>query len=1090
MQVTNDERRPSGFNLVEWSVRHPYIILSFFLATLVLGVLAIGYFMPKRFMPYVESPMLGIITEMPGLSAEEMETYFSSPIEQRMVHIKNVRYIRSTSQDGFSIVVLEFPYGTDMDKAQLEVQALLDNVLGDLPGVDANRKPPWVLQIDPLNVPVLTLSLTGDPERGWDLARLRDFADNEVINRFKAASRSVWSVAPFGGYRRQLQVNVDREKLYAQGLSILDVRNAIDQYNVAAPAGLVTSDELEPIFRVNTLAHSAKVVASYPLKVVGDQVVRVGDVAEVSDTYIEERSAFHHFTGDGVKKGIAINVLQNPDASSPRTIEAVMKTVRQLEKENPGIKFDVAYDNAGFVDILFGNMVWKLIIAIVLTGIAVLFFLGEVRGTIIALTAIPVSLALSLMAMAGMGMSLNSSTLIGLLIAIGRLVDDAIIDIHAVERHMRMGKDRVTATIDGIGEVRRSVFAATIVLIIALAPLMVSGGITQLMFIGLCWPIVFGLIFSYFVSITLTAVLCSQFLQEPHLRRETWFSRVALQPFERFLTRMERGYERLIRSMLRNPVGNFLRIGVTIILGFTFYYFIGSEMMPLADVGQASMQMEMQPGTPFKRTEEAVRQLEQIMKEEGGRQGWIQSAAIEIGTEGGPGMTGGTYFTGYGMKFVNGASAMITFSDKDSGRPDVWKIMDRIHDRAMREIKGIRRIQLKEMGADVMATALAPVALVIYGKDLALLDQIAKETLKIAKEQVPDMAQPFLSWEMSQPTYTLVVDQEKAARHGLTPATIAMQAYYALRGGFTNELYRLPNKRPMTVRVRYQDDERMEVSDLEGMYLTGAGGEQVPLLEVVRLERRAAPTMIEHDQLRRVVSIGGYYRHGGRPSMDLTMDLQMRAMAQVNWPPGYGIEARGDMTQMMDSFRIMLYGLALAIVLMYLILVAQFGGFLQPFQMIFSIPLELSGVFLMLFLMHQHFSTVSILGVIVLSGMDIVTAILIIDLILRMRESGLPRNEAIARAAPERLRPILMTSLITIFVMAHVAFFPKTGLDAYQPLGTTIIGGLIVGTTLSLLDIPVMHAMIDDLSRWFRVHILRQDPKTLPPVEVTNETDP
>jgi HAE1 family hydrophobic/amphiphilic exporter-1 len=271
------------------------------------------------------------------------------------------------------------------------------------------------------------------------------------------------------------------------------------------------------------------------------------------------------------------------------------------------------------------------------------------------------------------------------------------------------------------------------------------------------------------------------------------------------------------------------------------------------------------------------------------------------------------------------------------------------------------------------------------------------------------------------------------------------------------------------------------------MFITSPTGEQVPLLDLVRLERRAAPTMIEHDQLRRVVSIGGYYRLDSRPSMDLTMDLQMRAMAQINWPPGYGIEARGDMTQMMDSFRIMLYGLAIALVLMYLILAAQFGGFLQPLQMIFSIPLELSGVFLLLYLMHQHFSTVSILGVIVLSGMDIVTAILIIDLILRFRESGVPRNEAIARAAPERLRPILMTSLITIFVMGQVAFHPKTGLDAYQPLGTTIIGGLVVGTVLSLLDIPVMHAVVDDIGRWFQVRILKRDPSTLPPVEVNHE---
>jgi HAE1 family hydrophobic/amphiphilic exporter-1 len=249
-----------------------------------------------------------------------------------------------------------------------------------------------------------------------------------------------------------------------------------------------------------------------------------------------------------------------------------------------------------------------------------------------------------------------------------------------------------------------------------------------------------------------------------------------------------------------------------------------------------------------------------------------------------------------------------------------------------------------------------------------------------------------------------------------------------------------------------------------------------------------APSMITHDQLRRTINIGGYYRKDGRPSMDVAMDLQMKAQAEMNWPPGYGIEARGDMTQMMGSFRVMIYGLGIALVLMYLILVAQFGGFLQPFQMLFSLPLELSGVFFMLWLTHQAFSTVSILGVIILSGMDIVAAILIIDQILRLRHEGLPRNEAIAKAAPQRLRPILMTSLITMVVMSGVAFWPKTGLDAYQPLGSVVIGGLLVGTILSLLDIPVMHAIVDDIARWLRVKLLRVDKRSLPPVEAHENT--
>lgn len=1091
MKTHEEGQSQSGFNIVRWSVDNPYVVVSFFIAMLVLGYLAIGSYMPRRFMPYVESPMLGIVTESPGLSAEEMETYFSSPIEQRMVSVPNVRYIRSVSQDGFSMVVLEYPFGSNMQKAQVDVQSLLNVVQADLPATGSNLKPSWILKVDPLNLPVLSLSLTGDKDKGWTLPRLRELADNELINRFKTAHRNIYTVSSFGGYRRQMQVRVDRDKLKTYGLSILDLRDTLDKYNVAKSAGLLTSDTQEPVLRVDTLASSAEMVGEYPVKTIGGQVVRVKDVALVKDTVIEPRSSYHHLHGDKVDDAIVVNVLQNPDASSPVTIDAVMKTSKALEKEFPGIHLNVAYNNAGFVDVLFSNMKDELIWAVVLTGVCVLFFLGEWRGTVIALTAIPVSLAMSLLAMAPLGMSLNSSTLVGLLIAIGRLVDDAIIDIHAVERHLRMGKSRRQATIDGITEVRRSVLAATIVLIIALVPLMLSGGLTQLMFVGLGLPIIFGLVFSFIVSMTLTSVLCSRFMTLPESRPKTWFSRLFLAPFEGKLVALEHGYERVIRWLLKHRFANFVRIGLTVFAGFTLYYFIGSEMMPLGDVGQASLQMEMQPGTPFSGTEKATRQLEKIIIDEGGRQGWITHASIELGVEGGPGMTtGGAYFTGYQMSQVNGVSAMLSLTDKDSGRPDVWKIADRIYARAMKEIPGIRRVQIKEMGADVMATSLAPVALIVYGKDLGIIDKLGHQVMELARTKAlnprtkrPDIAQPFLSWEMTKPTYTVVVDQDKAAAHGLSPTSISEQAYYALRGGFPMEFYRIPNKRPTTIQVRFKEDQRQDLSSLEGMFLTGKDGQQVPLLELVHLEKRMAPSAIEHDQLRRVVSFNGYYRKDGRPSMDVMMDVQMRALADLNWPPGYGLEARGDMTQMLDSFRVMITGLVVALVLMYLILVAQFGGFLQPLQMMFSLPLELSGVFFMLWVMHQAFSTVSLLGVIVLSGMDIVTAILMIDLILQYRKSGMPRNEAVAKASPQRLRPILMTALITIFVMAQVAFAPKSGLDAYQPLGTVIIGGLVVGTVLSLLDIPIMHTVVDDLVRWIQVHVFKVDPATLPPVE-------
>lgn len=1103
----------------QWSIEHPYAVIAFYTATIGLAWLVVMHTLPRRFAPYVESPMVGIVTMMPGLSAKEMELQVSNPIEQQMIHVKGLRYIRSNSQNGFSIVTLEFPYGTNMQKALVDVQALMNVTQSNLPTTGANMKPSWVVPIDPLNLPILTLSLHGDAKQGWDPARVREFADNTAINRLKGVP-NVYSVVPFGGYRRQLQALVDRSKLSAYGLSILDVKRGIDRFNVARPAGTLTDGPREGIVRVDTRARSAHEVSDYPIATVsgssssasaiaptssgdgmsgGDaaatapllsgaapststpqspRVVRVRDVARVVDTQWERRSGYHYLKHDPglppvVIPSIEVSVIQDPGASSATVVPAVMAVVKQLEAENPGLHFETSYDNAHFVNILFNNVWVELATAILLTGIAVLLFLGEWRGTLIALITLPTSLALAVLLMAPFGMTFNSGTLIGLLLSIGRLVDDSIIDIHAVERHLRMGKDPKTATIDGIAEVRVAVIASTLMIVIALLPLLFSGGITELMFKELVWPLIFGLLASMLVSFTLTALLCANLLR-PASDRDAERKRpllrllyLVLDPFQRWLDRLESGYGRAIQWMLQHRFANFTRVLATLILGMTFYYFIGSEMMPLADVGQASGVLEMAPGTSYAGTEVAVGRLERILA----KYPELEKASLEIGTES-MFESYSPYYTGYQMPQVNGAAVMLTFSDKDSRKRTIFQIIDAVQKEALATIPGIRRLQIKEMGSDVMATAAAPIHLNLYGPDLRTLDQLARQAQAVAK-RMPEMVQPATTWSVGLPDAQIQVDFQRAQEVNLSPDSIAQQAYYALGGGLTDEFYRLPNLRQNTIQVRYEPSDRRTGEDLENLTLSTPSGRQIPLKSVASVVHDNAPTVIEHDGLKRVIGLTGYYRSDKLPSMDVVMNLISNIysgndrlhIAPVNFPPGYGMEVRGDMKEMMDSFRRMIAGLALALGLMYLVLVVQFRGFLQPLQMIASLPLELAGVFIALWLAHQSFSTVSLLGMIVLTGMDITTAVLLIDTVMKYRDRGVPRDEALIRACPQRLRPILMTSGITLITMLPVALAPRTGMDAYQPLATAVVGGLILGTVLSLFDIPIMHTYMDDATR-------------------------
>lgn len=1047
-------RQTRKVGMIQWSVEHPYVIIAFYLGILLLFASALRY-LPLRMMPYIRSPLIAVITMAPGMGPREVETYISKPIEERLDVLRGVRYIRSTSQPNLSMVSLEFWYGQDMDKSLVDTLTLMQTAQGDLPYDPANLKPSWVIPIDPLNIPVLVLSMKG---KGWDPIALRQLAENDVVKRLKSA-KGVESVEIFGGLKRQAQVIVDRRKLAAYGLSLLTIKKSIDGQNVDRASGRLTTLSDETQVRTPSRALQAGDMADYT---VGSSknggVVYLKDVAQIKDTY-QERRSMYRYNGD---EAIAVKVIQNPTGSSPETIANVMKEIDQLKEENPGLSFDVAFDYSHFVKIIRHNTFEELLIGILLTGLVVSLFLGEWRGTLISLVTIPTSLGIAMLLMLPLGLSLNSSTLIGLLLAIGRLVDDSIIDLHSIQRHLKMGKPPKQAAIEGTSEVRVAVIASTFMICLALLPLPFSGGLTQEMFKGIVWPFIFSLLASLLVSLTLTPLLAA-YLYRPYDPKVVDPVLRLVGPFHRFLDKLENRYKGILGWSLQNRL-----LVVAVIAAFTLsalflYPYIGSEMMPPADVGQAYLTVEAWPGTSFAKTAQMANQVEAILK----KHPEIQKVSLEIGNEMGIGTATGTYFTGYGMGEVNNIMAMVTFSDKEERHRMIWQVMDGVYNETMTTIPGIRRMSFKEMGADVMAGPRAPIETLIYGKELPYLSWLAEETKKLVSKN-PDLVQVSTSWSNTQPVYRLYVDHRRAQQLGVSPEEIAMQAYYGLNGGLAFEFFNPPLVRHDTVLIRYNQGDRRNGLNLADLIIQAPNGHQAPLKNLARIEQGYEPSLIEHDGLRRSISVLGYYRKGGPGSMNLTMDMMMKSLLNLPYPPAYGAEQRGDMTQMMDSFTRLLRGLALAILFIYLSLVAQFRSLTQPFTMLMAIPLELFGAFLALILAHQTFSTVSILGFIVLNGMDVTASILLIDLVMHLRQNGVERNEAIQQAGPIRLRPILMTVFITLVVLAPVALFPKTGMDAYAPLATVIIGGLSLSTLLTLIAIPVIYTLVDDAGSWVR----------------------
>ena len=476
-------------------------------------------------------------------------------------------------------------------------------------------------------------------------------------------------------------------------------------------------------------------------------------------------------------------------------------------------------------------------------------------------------MAMAILLMVPFGFSLNSSTLIGLLLAIGRLVDDSVIDIHAVERHLQMGKDARTATIDGITEVRLAVAASTLMLVLALTPLLFCGGITQLMFVGLVYPIIFGLLASFLVSLTLTGLLAARMLKPTDGHR--------VNRLTASLNRMDARYERFVGTLLRHKATVIVAALCTIVVGTGFYKVLGSEMMPLADVGQAYGVLEMTPGASYAQTEAAATQLEKILL----THPEIERVSTEIGSE-----PGGTYFTGYAMNQVNSATLMLTLSDKDARHKTIWQIIDAVQREALAKIPNIRRLQIKEMGSDVMASSAAPVQILVSGPDAKTLSNLAEKVADIARK-TPGAYQVATSWADEKPSYKLDVNAARAAEMGLTPADVADQAYYAMGGALASEFYRLPNLRQDTINIRYEDRQRRTPGDLLAMTVTGKNGAQTPLRTLATLTPERVPTLIEHDGLKRTISVLAFYRQNGPPSMDLAMQIISKASSEVNFPP-------------------------------------------------------------------------------------------------------------------------------------------------------------------------------------------------------------
>ena len=925
--------------LIAWSLGHVRVVLALYALVMLLTLVSLACWIPTRLNPSLESPLLAVISQRSNQTPAQVESSITNPLERDLAGLPGLVQMRSMSMHELSLIVLEFPYGS-------KLASLKNTVAAQLPA--GSR----LVSYDPLDLPVLSLAVRfpGQEDSLW----LRDLLEREVAGTFSKV-QGVDRVALFG-VRPQLEVFPRSE-------------------SGGVPLGRPDQISLDPA-RVAKLEQALQGVHS--LEQIRQLEVDGRPLSELALLKVGPGHDSPRYRYNG-QEAFEINIFQTPRASSSLLVGELRRVATRLQTRYPGLVCEEAYNNAHFVEVMQSNVWLELLLAVALTGGVVWLFLREVRGTLIALATVPSALALTLLGFVPLGLSLNSSSLIGLLLALGRLVDDTVIDLHAVSDHLSQGKSVPQAALDGCSEVRPAVVSATLVLALAMLPLTWCGGLTQDMFEGIVWPFLISLAASLFVSLTLTPVLIRLLYRGG--------SRPA--PGYRF-------YSRLLRAALARPAFCLGVAAALSYLAFLLLPFIGSEMMPASDTGQLYVEMESQPNSSSQETFQLAASLEQVLR----RLPEVQKVSCEVGME--PRVTS---LSGYDMGAAHKARMLVTLVDAGQRRRTLWQVADQAYANALREVPGIRRLMLKEMGSDVMASSMAPVELVLSGPNLKRLAWLGEQTRALGR-QIRGLHMLGTSWTL-----------------GRAPRV----------------LFRPPPG--------------------PGRRL-GETSDGVPIVLQDRQPYEEDVAVIEHVDRQRCISVMATTRPGGPGSMRLGMALQMASQSQLPYPAAYKALQRGDMRAMMDSFDRLLKGMALGAGLIYLSLFLWFRDARLPLLLLVAVPLELAGVVLALLLAHQIFSSVSLLGLVVLHGMDVMASILLLDRVERLRRGGLGAHEALLEGAPARLRPILMTVLITLAVMTPLALFPRTGMDAYSPLATVVLGGLSVSALLTLLVLPALYLLL------------------------------
>ncbi|MHA1555130.1 MAG: efflux RND transporter permease subunit [Alphaproteobacteria bacterium] len=1046
-------------SLSDFSIKSPYTIIALCLLIGALGAFAF-FRTPTDLFPNTVPPQVVVVTVWPGADANDIADKVTQIIEKELNTLSGLKRVTSTSRDEVSSINAEFHYFKDLGEAVLDVQNAVGRIRATLPNAILE---PRIYRISDTTRPLLTLSLTPKEGTTKDLSQIRLLAENQIQDELLNVP-GVADVDVFGAHKPEVKVRVSRERLAANDLRLNDIVAALARHNVSAPAGTVYSPNREYLLKVSGEFANLDDIRRTPIRFKDGGVLRIRDVAEVELGESEQRSVYH---GNG-KPAIAVNVLRPEGGPTVEAIHNIKDRLPLLKAEYPDIDFAITDDQQPIIDLNVSGMRMSLVQAVILTIAVIFLFLADLRAAVVVSVSIPMAFLASLVVLWFSPYTLNMVTLSGLIIAVGMVVDASIVVLENIYRHYRedVGKDPIRAASVGAREVSLATTAGMLTTVIVLIPVMFAGGYTQQTMRPLNMMISATLVASLLAALTIVPLIASRLLAHGE-RKRNLVERV-FSVTDRGVDRLAMFYLSLLRSALRHR-------WVVVVIALVFLVvtmkqvkpLLGGELMPPMDTGIVNLVFETPTDYTPKQVEETLSQIESMLYETPG----VLAISSVVGSE-----PGEISFGGGGSTAQTGR-VKITLVDRTRRADDIWRIQDQWREK-LPKIPGVSEFTVSEYGATPLSTTRAPLDIIISGPDPRVLDELAAHTL-MALDGTPGLVDVRRSWHIDKRDCRIRIDPDLAELYQASPPVVARELRTAVKGIVATPM-RLNGYLDIPITVQYRGSDIEFPSQLRDVYIDTPLG-QVPLRAMATIRPHRTQPFVTREELLPTIDITAVNR--GYTIGHVT-GMVKKKLAGIKTLAGYHIQLAGTAVDMKTGQAEMGRALMIGFVLLFILLVAMFKSFLHPFTIMAAIPLAVAGGFWGLLLFDKPMCKPAMMGMILLGGTIVNNSILLLDFIISARAAGVARDEAILQSVRLRLRPILMTTVSTIIGLSPLIFELAVGLERMSPLGIVAASGLLVGTFLTMIVIPVMYSSMDSLAtgagkaaRWLFDRDLQANPE-------------